>query len=244
MPTLRDACPTDMVALVRIAAEGGSPDADDSHLSYVASVGRLLVADTARGPVGLAGVVPVGSAQMVTDLFVAPSHRGLGVGGLLLAGVLDPGLPRFTFSSPHPAAVAAYRRVGMRLLWPLLTMRGAAEGGANLVERPWAGAASPVVAHLMARGAVSTGSALVDSTGEVARLHRLEASGDTATEVLREALRGLPPGAPTELSVPAGSPLMGELVLRGFRIVDVDLHCATPDVELDQRLAVVHRGLC
>jgi GNAT superfamily N-acetyltransferase len=244
MPTLRDARPADSAALVRIAAEGGSPDADDAHLSFVGRVGRVLVAETAEGPVGFAGVVPVGTAQMVTDLFVSAAHRGNGVGGLLLAEVLDPGLARFTFSSPHPAAVAAYRKAGMSLLWPLLTMRGASEGGAQPVERAWAGAPSQVVAHLMAQGAVCTGAALVDSTAELARVHRLEASADAAVDALREVLRGLPPGTATELSVPAGSPLVGELVLRGFRIVDVDLHCATADARLDPRLAVVHRGLC
>jgi hypothetical protein len=47
-----------------------------------------------------------------------------------------------------------------------------------------------------------------------------------------------------EVSVPSGSALLAPLVARGFRIADIDIHCATPGFVLPHGLAAVHRGLC
>jgi GNAT superfamily N-acetyltransferase len=203
-----------------------------------------VVATGAEGVIGFAGVLDVDGAQMVTDLFVDAGHRGRGFGGALLRKALVKGRPSFTFASAEPAALAAYLRVGMRIHWPLLTMRGPAEGGSTLPERPWSGGNEQVVRHLSRTGAVSTGRALVTHRGPVAQVHRVEASPDAAVEVLAEVSEGLPGGTVIELSVPAGSSLLAALVLLGYRTADVDIHCATPGLVLHQDLAAVHRGLC
>ena len=241
---VRDAREDDWPALVDIAADGGSPDADPTHLAFLAEAGRLLVAEGADGVEGFVGVVPLRGAVMVTDLFVAAGRRGHGVGGALLGAALPTGVGAFTFASADPAALAAYRRVGMAAHWPLLRMRGAACGGSVLEERPWSGTDDAVAGHLMRCGASSTGHALIDRRGEVAHLHRLEAPAGLAARVLAEVCSGLAEGTPIEVSVPAGSPLLNELVLRDFRIVDIDIHCCTAGFVLDPGLAAVHRGLC
>ena len=240
---VRDAEPSDLATLVSIAAAGGSPDADHRHLGFLREAGRVLVAEVAAGVVGFVAVLPAHGARMVTDLFVDAAHRGRGVGGELLGRALVGGGPAFTFASTDPAALAAYVRSGMRVHWPLLTMRGAAEGGSALTERPWCGRDDDVTRHLLAEGAVSTGNALVSHRGAVAHVHRIEATPQAAVTSMRELSAGLPAGTPVELSVPAGSPVLEWLVLHDFRIVDVDIHCASPGFVLDPGRAAVHRGL-
>ena len=241
--TVRNAEPGDRATMLTIAAEGGSPDADAEHLGFLSAAGRLLVADGPGGVAGFVGVLEVDGASMVTDLFVASAHRGRGIGGALLRSSLPDGVAAFTFASADPAALAAYRRVGMEVRWPLLTMRGTAEGGSLLTPRPWSGGNSAVARHLATSGAVSTGYALVTQRGEMAHLHRVEAPVEVAVGALAEVCSGLPAGTTIELSVPADSVLLAWLVLHGFRVVDVDIHCATPGFVLDPRLAAVHRGL-
>lgn len=241
---VRDARDGDWPALVDIAAQGGSPDADPAHLAFLAEAGRLLVADGADGVEGFVGAVPLRGAVMVTDLFVAAGRRGHGVGGALLGAALPAGVGAFTFASADPAALAAYRRVGMAVHWPLLTMRGAACGGSQHQERQWSGTDDAVAGHLRRCGAFSTGHALVGHRGAVAHLHRLEAPAGVVARALAEVCSSLAEGTPIEVSVPAGSPLLNELVLRDFRIVDVDIHCCTSGFVLDPGLAAVHRGLC
>jgi len=240
---VRDADPSDLPALVEIAAAGGSPDADRRHLDFLRGAGQVLVAESPQGAVGFVGVLEVHEALMVTDLFVAAAHRGGGVGGRLLRHCLAGRSPAFTFSSTHPAALRAYASVGMQVQWPLFTMRGAVEGGSALVERAWCGGSVDVTRHLLADGAVSTGCAVLVRRDDATQVHRIEARPAEAVATLRELSAGLPVGSALELSVPAASPLLEWLVLHDFRIVDVDIHCATPGFVLDHRLAAVHRGL-
>jgi GNAT superfamily N-acetyltransferase len=242
--TVRDATPADWTTLLTIAAEGGSPDADAAHLDFVAATGRLLVAHGPGEPLGFAGVLHVHDATMVTDLFVAASHRGLGIGGSLLRQVLAGAERAFTFASADPAALSAYLRSGMQVQWPLLTVRGVAIGGGELPSRPWRGTPDHVVQHLLEGGAISTGAALVSVHEGAAHVHRLCSDAAVAPAVLNEVLFGLPTGTEVEVSVPSGSALLAPLVARGFRIADIDIHCATPGFVLPHGLAAVHRGLC
>ena len=105
--------PGDRPRLVQIAAEGDFNRCESRYFSFIAEVGRLLCTTSDGEVVAFAGMVPVGDVAMVTDLFVANAARGRGVGGRLLAELLDDRLRRMTFSAQHLAALAAYRREGM-----------------------------------------------------------------------------------------------------------------------------------
>ncbi|MFM2076393.1 MAG: Acetyltransferase domain [Actinomycetota bacterium] len=242
--TIRGLRDEDVPAAVLVALEGGSPDADAEYVSFVASAGRLLVAVDDRLVVGVAGSVPLGDATMVTDLFVAESCRGLGVGGRLLAAVTDGAWRRCTFSSDHPAALPAYARLGMTPRWRLLTMRGIATGGAGperAVRGGWRHERADLVAYFAGRGADVAPDVVVlrGATTTVLRL-----VSDAPTAVLEQMLATEPAGHPVELSVPEHDPLVAWLAAHGFEIVDADVFCATDGVELDPRARCVHRGLC
>jgi hypothetical protein len=60
---------------------------------------------------------------MISDLFVHPQVHGQGIGTALLAALPTAGAC-FTFSSRHPAAQAAYRRIGLAPQWRLLYLAG------------------------------------------------------------------------------------------------------------------------
>lgn len=233
-----------MAQLSAIAADGGSPDADPEYLDFIACNGRLLAAVVGDQPVGVAGSMEAHGSRMVTDLFVASRHRGIGIGGALLARLLDGATDVFTFSSTHPAALAAYRRAGLTVGWPLLTMRGIARGGGDaLSPGEWAGDRPEIAQHVVARGGWCTGAALIGRTGVGVVVHRL-VSNSPADATLDALMAGIAAGSDVELSVPAHSPALAWLVLRDFRIADVDVFCGTSGVTLPTNLLVAHRGLC
>ena len=121
--------PSDDEVMDTIAREGNA-SADASYLALVRSQqGRLLVAESAGRVTAYGGVVDIDGVAMLSDLFVAADARGAGIGGLLLQELLDGFRDRMTFSSKHPAALAAYRRMGMQPRWRLLYLKGRALGG-------------------------------------------------------------------------------------------------------------------
>ncbi len=230
--------------LAAIAADGGSPDANSDHLEFVARHGELLAAVDEGEVVGFGGAVEAHGARMVSDLFVAAPHRGRGVGGALLAALLDGAVEAFTFSSAQPAALAAYRRAGLAAGWPLLTMRGVARGGGDaLASGEWVGDRPEIARHVVAGGGWCTGTALIGRTPAGLSVHRL-VSAAAANAVLDGLMAGIAVGSEIQLSVPASSPALEWLVLHDFRIVDVDIFCGTAGVSLPADLWVVHRGLC
>jgi len=241
-------------AMAAIAAEGGSPDANAGHLAFVAAHGRLLAATVDGTVVGFGGLVPAHGSHMVTDLFVSEAHRGCGVGGRLLAALLD-GIPSaFTFSSTHPAALAAYRRAGLEPGWPLLTMRGPVHGvGAPLGGREWPHDRPELARHIVGQGGECTGDALLWQSGDSVTVLRLAAPADLAglaepadvmEGLMAHASASLGEGADMVLSVPPHSPVLEWVVLHGFRIDDVDIFCGAAGVVVPEHLWVVHRGLC
>ncbi|MFZ4717929.1 MAG: GNAT family N-acetyltransferase [Ilumatobacteraceae bacterium] len=247
MATIRPVRPQDVDAVVRIAAAGGSPDADERYVDFVAAHGRLLVAvDEHDAVVGFAGAVAVGDVTMVTDLFVDPDHRGHGVGSAVLHAVLDGSVRRMTCSSTHPAAQAAYIAAGLAPRWRLLTMRGLATGGATpLAPAPWRHDRLDLVQYCRGLGAVVAGDAVV-LTDVVAgrRVHTvLRLVTDDPASALDGILSALPADDEVVCSVPEPHPIVPVLDARGFSVEEHDVFFATDGVHLASELASVHRGL-
>jgi GNAT superfamily N-acetyltransferase len=245
---IRHARRADVTAMIAIAEEGDAPGVDGGYLDFVAAQGRLLVACESGDDalvVGFAGSIPVGGAAMVTDLFVADTHRGTGVGGTLLAAVTDGFERRMTCSSAHPAARAAYARAGLEPCWPVLVLHGPATGrGAPLPAGEWRHDRHELVTYYSSMGVGD------EQVGH----HRRAARPDEPHRVLRmvseqpevdvaHVLASLPEGDTVEWCVPAPSPAAAWLLEHGFAVVDDDLFCATPGMHLVPQLVALHRGL-
>lgn len=253
--TLRPAVDNDLGRLVAIAAAGDGHGVDTAHLCHVQCHGRLVVAEEADGAqvVGFGGVVEVpGAARpaaMVSDLFVDPAWRGRGIGGDLLTRLVDGYVGRMTCSSHHPAALAAYRRVGMEPRWPVRTMRGRAPRGevrsaTDSVEASpgaWRHGRDELVARFAATGAEIGADHILTRRTDTVVVHRVESAD--AVGVVAALLDTLPPTTTVELSVPSPHPLSRWLDAHGFVEISTDMFCATPDVDIDPHLAVVDLGL-
>ena len=244
---LRHARHDDVAAMIAIAAAGGSPDADERYLDFVASHGRLVVAhadgtdEADDGIGGFAGSIAIGDVAMVTDLFVDEAHRGRGLGRRLLSAVLDGSWRRMTFSSTHPAALPTYAGLGMVPRWDLLTLRGVATGGgAPLPQGPWRHDRRDLIEYFRSRGA-SVGPDHVVHMDDIATVWRLVSE---QPEIDAAALlAALPPQLEVEWSLPEPHPLATWLQSNGFVVVDRDVCCATDGVHLVPQVCSVHRGL-
>ena len=232
--------------MIAIASAGGSPDADERYLDFVASHGRLVVAHTADGGeqgdiAGFAGSIEIGDVTMVTDLFVDAERRGRGVGRRLLSAVVDGARRRMTFSSTHPAALPTYASLGMTPRWDLLTLRGPAVGGGPpMPAGAWRHDRRDLVEYFRSRGA-SVGADHVVLPGPVSIVWRLVS--DRPDIDAAALLAALPAGADVEWSLPEPHPLAAWLLARGFQVVDRDVCCATDGVHLVPQVCSVHRGL-
>ncbi len=244
---IRHARRTDVTAMIAIAEDGDAPGVDEGYLDFVAAQGRLMVGcEGLDGPVlGFAGSIPVGGAAMVTDLFVSTLHRGAGLGGALLSAVTDGFERRMTCSSAHPAARAAYARAGLEPRWPVLVLQGDAHGGGGgLAEGPWCHDRHELIDYYRSTGAhIGPGHVVHRAVtgGAVHRVLRMVSARPTLDAARR--LAALPAGEPVEWCVPARSPFAERLVAHGFEVVDEDLFCATPGLDLEPELVALHRGL-
>lgn len=239
---IRPATGADYTSLGEIAGEGGASGIEPRYLSFVAASGQLLVASRDRRPVAFAGMVPVGEVAMVTDLFVASSHRGQGVGGVVLHELLQGWSQRMTHSSQHPAALPAYRREGMTPQWRLLYLHGAAiGGGAPLQPAPWAGGRGALVEYFAAGGAVVTEDSVVCISGEGAVVQRQQ--HPRAADRMAAVLAALPEGLSVHAFVPEPHPLAEWMLHNGFIASDHDVFCASAGVEFPGDVSCVHPGL-
>lgn len=251
---IRDATGDDFAPIAAIAAAGDS-EADSPYLSFLQASGSLRVAVDAGTILGFGGVVLVGDdTTMVTDLFIAPHARGQGIGGRLLADLLDGATKRMTFSSKHAAALPAYVRAGMTPSWRLLYLRGIVGARENVVagkaatERgsppvpPWRSGRPELAAYYESRGgAVSDNAALIerDGTTFVARLQ-----DDRSADAFDALLASLPSGSTVTCCSPEHSPVAHRAVQRGFEVFDNDVFCCSPGVVLTDELHCLDPGLC
>lgn len=231
---VRDALTSDFARLLEIAAEGDFEDGDQADLAFIVEQGRLLCATSAEEVIGFGGMIPIGDVAMVTDLFVANSGRAGGVGGRLLEALVDGWPRRMTFSSQHPAALAAYQRVGMKPRQRMLYLSGTAFGGGSLVPGEWSHDRGELVDYFAEHGATVTADAVVRN-GAVLRLDSADAIGECDG-----VLRALADGTQVSIYMPEQHVLASWLRERGFADRDHDIFCATDGVELPATLAALH----
>jgi len=245
---IRDATRDDFAAMAVIAAAGDS-EADQPYLSFVQSAGSLRVAVDAGTVLGFGGVVDIGDdITMVTDLFIAPPAQGRGIGGRLLAHLLDGTAKRMTFSSKHAAALPAYERAGMTPSWRLLYLRGHAgppadnRASATAPATPWRRSRPELAAYYERRGGdVHDNAALIerDGTTFIARLQ--DERGADAFDAL---LASLPSDSTVTCCSPENSPVASRARQRGFEVFDNDVFCCSPGVALTDDLHCLDPGLC
>jgi hypothetical protein len=202
----------------------------------------LLVAEHDDRVVAYGGVVDVDGVSMLTDLFVAADARGAGIGAQLLVELFNGSGKRMTFSSKHPAAHAAYQRVGMQPQWRLLYLKGVANGGGTgLAASAWQHDRLSLVAKMSTQGAHVSADvvSIPDETGIwVARVQTAR-----PVKAVSATLAGMSPGTVVSMCVPEYSPLATWALKSGFAEVDFDTFCATPDVALPPDLHCLDPGL-
>jgi GNAT superfamily N-acetyltransferase len=239
---IREASFADDAVMDAIAREGDA-SADTRYLALVRSQGgRLLVAELDGRVVAYGAVVDIEGIAMLCDLFVAAAARGLGVGTRVLDELLDGSSRRMTFSSKHPAAHAAYRRVGMEPRWRLLYLRGAAFGdGRQLPDSQWRHGRAALVEEMARQGAHVSTDVVSMPEGDGVKIARLESA--RPVEALTAALAGLTVGTIVTMCTPEHSPVAAWAQHNGFTVTDHDTFCATPDAVIPSDLHCLHPGL-
>ncbi len=105
--------------------------ANADYCRFLMGCGHLWVAVEGE-VIGFGGAVDIGSARLLSDLYVRNDAHGRGVGSALRRAVLDGAASTFTFASSEPSAQAIYARAGMAATWPLLTFHGTVEATVGL----------------------------------------------------------------------------------------------------------------
>jgi len=224
-------------------AREGDASADSQYLALVRSQGgRLLVAESGGGVVAYGGVVEIDGVSMLCDLFVSAQARGTGIGTQLLTELFDGSTRRMTFSSKHPAAHAAYRRVGMEPRWRLLYLRGVAIGGGpQLPTVDWQHDRFPLVEEMARHGAHVSSDVVCIPEDNGVSIARLQSAGPV--DVLVAVLTGLTAGTIVTMCTPEHSEVARWAQDNGFAVYDYDSFCATPGVELPGDLQCLDPGL-
>ena len=224
-------------------AREGDASAGAEYLALVRSQqGRLLVAESEGRVTGYGGVVDIDGTAMLCDLFVAADARGAGIGGLLLTELLGGFGQRMTFSSKHPAALAAYRRMGMQPQWRLLYLKGRARGGGSgMPVAEWQHDRLSLVQEMARQGAHVTADTV--SMPDKGGVWIVRLQSNRPVKVLSATLAGLAPGTVVTMCTPEHSPVAAWAQKSGFDVDDYDTFCATPDVVLPDDLHCLDPGL-
>ena len=234
--------PSDDEVMDAIARQGDA-SADARYLALLRSqAARLLVAESAGHVVGFGGAADIAGTSMLTDLFVAADARGHGVGTRLLNELFAGSSRRMTFSSAHPAALAAYRRMGMHPQWRLLYLEGPSVGdGMTPPNGEWQHDRVSLVNEMARQGAHVTADVVVAPEATKTWIARLQSA--RPVEVLVAALAGLTPGAVVTMCTPEHSPVGDWAQDHGFEVMDYDSFCATPGVSVPPDLHCLDPGL-
>jgi GNAT superfamily N-acetyltransferase len=256
---VRDASDDDQWAIVRVAGEYGHEGADSvmnpRYVDYLRREGRLLVSEQAGEVVAFAGGLRLGETLMVSELFVSAEHHARGIGTAMLNALVGDHRRIMTFSSPHPAARAAYERIGMQPLWrlrylagPVVHRRSAVqatrvEPNAFVIDRPeMLRVFEPVACVGLDRDRKRVGSAIVaDPDGEPV-VHRLLLAEPHADAMLA-IMNLLPVGTTLRVRVPDWSDACHTLQEVGFSETDHDMFMATTPSLLSRSLEAVNPGL-
>lgn len=224
-------------------AREGNASADANYLALVRSQGgRLVVAESVGRVTAFGGVVDIDGVAMLSDLFVAADARGTGIGTILLKELLDGFRDRMTFSSKHPAALAAYRRMGLQPRWRLLYLKGRAlGGGTEMPVAEWRHDRLSLVQQMARQGAHVTADAVSMPNENGLWIMRL--SSGRPIKVLSATLAGLTPGTLVTMCTPEHSPVATWAQKSGFEVDEHDTFYATPDVELPHDLHCLDPGL-
>jgi GNAT superfamily N-acetyltransferase len=257
MTRVRPVEPGDRAALVAIAAavdETGPVSASDPrYVEHLQRHGRFLVAvDSRNEPVGFGGAVPRRGAWFLTDLFVAPEHRGGGHGGALLRQLWSGSTDRVTSSSQDPRALASYARAGARPRWPLVYLHvpGSAEQVPEADPEGTGGPGAdvgwdyPHAGELVLRVGGAVAVADREPEGVVVRRALTPEPSDLVGLVRRTASMAGPTGR-VRIVVPGPHPALPDLLGLGAHITDVDLWCATDGAaqQWDPSHELPHAGL-
>ena len=254
---VRQAGEADLAGIAAVALACGQPPtdsgADPAYARHLLAHGTLMAAvDRERHVVGFGATRRVGSASVLTDLFVLPDRQGGGIGGAILRCLWDADAEtRITFSSQDPRALPLYVRFGLRPRWPLLYLRGSAAsleadglhvrrvaaGDAAAVERDLTGIdrgadyaywlrsdpARALVVHDHDDRPVAAGAATAAGLA-----HLVCPSAALATDALVAALLALGE-EPQTLWVPGPHPALPLLLRNQFVIEDYDIHMSSDD---------------
>lgn len=251
-PTARPATARDLAAIAEVARASGlgptDSGADPVYVGHLLAHGRVAVAEVDGAVTGFGTSLPIGGTMMLCDLFVRPDAQSRGSGAALLAEVLPRGVPRMTFASRDPRAMALYTRAGMAGRWVLFYLRatgspGPAPAGTRAVpatpaevaalELAWTGvdrradheywAARPGGAPIVVRHADVPVAAGVFADGEdgTALAHLAVAPGADQVTAVVGALAAGPAGALVHL--PGTHPAVPVLLGDGYHIVEHDL---------------------
>lgn len=241
-PLIREASWSDDGVMHAIAVEGDAA-ADADYLALLRSeAARLLVAELEGRVVAFGGVVDVDGVSMLSDLFVAADARGVGIGTMLLQDLFDGSAHRMTFSSKHPAALAAYQRVGMQPQWRLLYLEGSAVGGgARPAVEPWRHDRLALVEQMAGQGAHVSADVVAIAHHAAVWIARLQSAQPVAA--LAATLAGLTRGTVVTMCTPEHSQVAVWAQQNGFAVVNHDTFCATSHADIPDDLHCLDPGL-
>jgi GNAT superfamily N-acetyltransferase len=247
----------DFAAIAAVALACGQPEtdsgADPAYLAHLSAHGHVEVATGGAGEIiGFGAAGRVGSAHILTDLFVRPASQGQGVGRAILERLwsANPG-DWLTFSSQDPRALPLYVRFGMRPRWPLLYLRGErdrfaertlnvrqiAASEAAAAEKLLTGVERSADYEYWLRSDGSSGLAILDRDDLVAVAaatpsgiaHLACTSEAHAADALLSAI-AVCSGSPVDIALPGPHPAVPLLLARGYSIDEYDIHMSSDGV--------------
>ena len=238
---VRDVDRDDLAALGDVARrcgqEGVMSAEDDHYVHHIAGHGRFVVALQGEHITGFGGIVHRGQVAFLTDLFVDPDARSLGVGRLLLTQLWNDDAPRATCASQDPRALALYGAFGARPRWPMLylavTGRRAEDSAERPLIRPMAAGDAGWPLTMAAAVTMELSDhrrAVVLPTDTDVTVARMQAP--TASDVIDviDAIRGFAGAERTvHVTIPGPHPAVSHLMRDGAHLTDVDLWCASDE---------------
>jgi GNAT superfamily N-acetyltransferase len=234
MAQVRPPVEGDLASIAAIAAtvdeSGVVSAAEPRYVEHLGRLGRFLVAVDGRDRiVAYGGSIERRGARFLTDLFVAPDHRGAGIGSALLRELWAGTAERVTSSSQDPRALASYARAGARPRWPLVYLHVPGSAGPEAEVEPdgdVTGWDYPHAGALVVRAGTAVAAVDREPEGVVVRRAVTPEPGELV-ELVRRTARMAGPGGRVRLAVPGPHPALPALLDLGAHVGDVDLWCAT-----------------